>query len=357
MGRLLPRVADPEPIIPVAAPDEHTAHPWAWWLWGLAAAAVASLTAQWPVLLLTGAAVTVVVKMRRPRARFGFHLGLAFLVVATRLFFRILLGGPSSGTVLFVLPQLELPSWAAGIQLGGPVTVEELMASATDATRLGVIILAIGAASLLADPRAALRSVPAALHDLSTAIVITCTVLPQLVAAAGRVTRARRLRGHGGRGPRAALRVVVPVLEDAVEGSLTLAASMEARGYGRTRGSRPTGKGTTWALLVSLLSLTLGVCALLGLPPGNNRWFGLAPEHWLSVTLMVGGAAIGLLFLGRAGRQLAVTRYRPAGWGSSGWVLTAVALGSVIASVLPGELAPLICPILVAVPVLLRERS
>ena len=52
-----------------------------------------------------------------------------------------------------------------------------------------------------------------------------------------------------------------------------------------------------------------------------------------------------------------MTRYRPVGWGSSGWVLTAVALGSVIASVLPGELAPLICPVLVAVPVLLRERS
>ena len=354
MGRLLPRAA--EEATPTEIPRVRAIHPWAWWLWGLAAAVVASLAASWPTLLLTGAAVVLVVKMQRPRAQISFHLQLAILVVVMRLFFRILLGGPAEGTVLFTLPQVDLPDWAAGIQLGGPVTAEELLYSATDAARLGAIVLAVGAASLLADPRAALRSVPAALHDLSTAIVITCTVLPQLVTSAARVNRAQRLRGHSRRGLRASARVVVPVLEEAVEGSLSLAASMEVRGYGRTRGQQRVGRGTTGALLASLLALILGACALLGLPPGQARWLGLAPEHWLTAALLAVGATAGMLCLRRAGRRLAVTRYRPVDWGPRGWAITTIALGSVTAA-LAGSFGEPACPALLAVPALLAPRG
>ncbi|GAE73381.1 transmembrane component CbrV of energizing module of predicted cobalamin ECF transporter [Cutibacterium acnes JCM 18916] len=44
---------------------------------------------------------------------------------------------------------------------------------------------------------------PAALHDISVAVVIALSVFPQLIASAQRVRRARRLRGNTRKGIRA----------------------------------------------------------------------------------------------------------------------------------------------------------
>ena len=338
MARLITRVA-PIEARPLSRTRHvrRTTHPWAWWAWALSAGVTASLTLNPLVLALIITALITVVLTRRGDGvwarSLNFYLLLATVIVVGRVLLRLVIGGTSAGTAVLRLPEVQLPTWAAGIRLGGAVTAEELVWAATDAARLATILLCVGAANSLANPRTALKSVPAALHDISVAVVITLTVLPQLIIAAHRVRRSRRLRGNPTRGLRGLAATLVPVVEDAVEGSMTLASSMEARGYGRTRGQQKVPVGTTAALLAALVAILLGAFVVLGVPTSPGTVLGLAPEHWAAGALLALGAALGASALRSAGRRLSVTRYRPAPWGvpenivcGSGAVCVAVAL-------------------------------
>ena len=104
---------------------------------------------------------------------------------------------------------------------------------------------------------------PGALYEVGTAVVVALSVAPQLVESVLRVRRARRLRGGRQRGLRAVRGIAMPVLVDALDRSLALAAAMDSRGYGRRAGGArgPAGAG---ALLVGgLLGVCVGVYGLL----------------------------------------------------------------------------------------------
>ncbi len=334
MARLITRVAPPDTdaVVRVRAPLR-TTHPWAWWVWALAAGITASLILNPLVLALIVASLVAVVLARRGDGIWArslkFYLLLAGIIVVGRVLLRLIIGGTANGTVLFRLPEAQLPTWAAGIRLGGPVTAEELVWAATDAARLATILLCVGAANSLANPRTALKSVPAALHDISVAVVITLTVLPQLIASAHRVRRGRRLRGNATRGLRGLGATLIPVVEDAVEGSMTLASSMEARGYGRTRGQQKVPLSTTIALFVALVSILLGAFVVLGMAASPETVLGLAPQHWLALGLLGLGVVLGGLGMRSAGQRLSVTRYRPAPWGLPENLVAACGVSSV----------------------------
>ncbi|RMB58331.1 CbiQ family ECF transporter T component [Tessaracoccus antarcticus] len=382
MPRLITRVAPlPPDAVTRSAPVLRTTHPWAWWAWALCAGVTASLTLNPLVLALVAVALVTVVLARRDDGLWArslkFYLLLGAFIIVGRVMVRLFIGGSTTGTVVFRLPEIHLPAWAAGIRLGGPVTAEELVWAATDATRLATILLCVGAANSLANPRTALKSVPAALHDISVAVVITLTVLPQLIASTHRVRRGRRLRGNAVRGLRGLAATLVPVVEDAVEGSMTLASSMEARGYGRTRGQQKVPGHTTVALLAALVSLLLGAFVVLGVPASPVTVLGLAPERWLALFLLAVGVGLGATGLRSAGRRLSVTRYRPAPWGApENLVCTcgalAVAVGLWLTSPLgyPDQLNPppltltwpalplpaILLPLLLALPAVLTPR-
>ncbi|MDE2409724.1 MAG: hypothetical protein KGL72_05400, partial [Actinomycetales bacterium] len=73
---------------------------------------------------------------------------------------------------------------------------------------------------------------PAVLYEFATATTIALNVAPQLIASLNRVRRARALRGSSS--GLAGLRgIIIPVLEDTIQRSLDLAASMDSRGFGR----------------------------------------------------------------------------------------------------------------------------
>ena len=212
-------------------------HPAAWWAWAIGLAMAASRTTNPLLLALVVAVAGYVVASRRElgaASPFGAFLRLGLFVIAMRVVFVALLGGGVPGrTVLFDLPQVPLPTGSGGVRLGGPVTLEGVLAAAYDGARLAAVLACIGAANALASPRRLLRYVPATLYEVGTALVVALTYAPQLVDDARRVRAARRLRGHAGRGPRELARLAVPVLDSALERSLDLAASMESRGYGR----------------------------------------------------------------------------------------------------------------------------
>ncbi|HMY09268.1 MAG TPA: energy-coupling factor transporter transmembrane component T [Marmoricola sp.] len=286
-------------------------HPGAWWIWaiGLGAAATSNLNPLISLMLIGVAALTVALRRTTHAWASSFRLYLVFgaVVVLIRVSFRILLGGTGEGTVLLDLPGIPLPSWVLGIHLLGPVTAEAVLAGLYDGLRLAALIICIGAANSLANPKRLLKSLPPAFYEISTALVVAIAVLPQLADSLRRVRAARQLRGvPGGRIGR--LRgVVVPVMEDALERSMALAAGMDARGYGRSGGLSRARRWLTGVLMVVALSgISLGAYAALD--QSGNRRPGLA------AALIVVGLLTSALSFWSAGQRVQRTRYRPDTW-------------------------------------------
>ena len=145
-------------------------HPGAWWIWALGLATAASRTTNPLLLLLIIAVVAFVVSARRtdaPWARgFRAYLTSALIVIAIRVVFRVLFGGSTAAHVLFTLPEVPLPEAAAGIRLGGAGLRRGLLAAVYDGLRLATLLLCIGAANALANPKRLLKSMPAALYEV-----------------------------------------------------------------------------------------------------------------------------------------------------------------------------------------------
>lgn len=333
-------------------------HPIAWWSWAIGLATAASLTTNPLLLLLIMGSATVVVMARRSGHPFGrsfrLYVMLAALTVVLRVFFRIVFGGQEIGNVLLDLPEVPLPDWAAGVRLLGPVTSEALLAGLYDGLRLAAVILCVGAANSLANPKRLLASVPPALYEIGTALVVAVTIFPQLADSARRVRAAQALRGGTTTGLGRLRRFLVPVLEDALERSLALAAGMDTRGYGRSGGATTRERWVTGSLL--MLALT-GICV------GTYAWLDPTAPRVLALPMLGVGVLVAVLGLVSAGRRVQRTRYRPDPWQvpemlTVGVGLLVAVLGwwfghSQVAVAYPGvDVAPYLSPLALAVGVL-----
>ena len=338
------------------APLPRALHPMAWWGWAFGMAVAASFTTNPLLIAVLLSVVAYVVVARRgdaPWARaFSAYLLLGLSVVLLRVVFNALLGAGVDGHVLVTLPQVQLPEWAQGIDLGGSVTAEEVLAAVYDGLRLAVLICCVGAANALANPKRALRSLPPALYEIGVAVVVALTVAPQLVESVLRVRRARRLRGSPGKGLRAVRAIAVPVLEDALARSLMLAAAMDSRGYGRT-GEVPARLRRITAALVlgGLLGLCLGLYGLLDATAPRPLGLGALG---VGLLLSVAGLVLG-------GRRVRRTTYRPDPWRAPEWLVAGsglvcgavvVVAGSYDPLLLHPSLYPLRWPDLPAIPLL-----
>jgi energy-coupling factor transport system permease protein len=315
-----------------------TLHPMAWWVWALGMAVAVSRTTN-PVLLLLGLVVVgcVVAHSRTdaPWARATrYYLWLALLIVGIRVLFRVLLGGGVSPTdhILVTLPQIPLPNWAAGVRLGGPVSLESTLSAAVDGLRLGLLLCCVGAANILANPKRALRVLPGALYELGVAVVVCLSVAPQLVESVQRVRRARRLRAGSLSGFRALRSIALPVLTDALERSLLLAAAMDSRGYGRTGTATPRTRRITAALLLlGMAGLSVGAYGLMD---------ATAPQL-IGLPAMLGGSALCCVGLALGGRRVSRSSYRPDSWRAAEWAVAAsgVAAAAVLILAAAGDRA------------------
>lgn len=298
-----------------------TLHPGAWWAWAGCLATVAAWTTN-PLLLglVIGVAAVVATARREdaPWARsFGLYLRVGLLVIAIRVVLRAVLAGGTGGLVLFTLPALPLPDWMAGIRIGGAVTAEALAAAFVDGLRLATILVCFGAANSLANPRRLLRALPNALSEAGAAVTVALSVAPQLAESLFRVRRAQRLRGGGRIGVR---RAALPVLADALDRSIALAAAMDARGYGRASDvSLRQRRATTAVMVGGLLGMCAGMYALLD---------GSAPPGVVLGGLVAGGSllAAGIALAGRWTRR---TRHRPDRWLGAEWMVLATGIGCV----------------------------
>lgn len=323
-------------VAPPQARRGNALHSGAWWLWALGLATAASRTTN-PLLLglVVGVAGYVVAARRTtaPWARsYGAFLRLGLFVIALRLVFSMLLGSPIPGShTLFTLPELPLPArLAQGIRIGGRVTAEQLVFAFYDGAKLAALLVCVGAANALANPARLLKSLPAALYEAGVAVVVAMTFAPNMVADVARLRTARRLRGRPTGGVKAILQIGLPVLEGALERSVAVAASMDARGYGRTAQVPPAVRHTTNVLTLGGL---LGMCAgTYGLLAAEGAGYGL-PVLLIGIVLALAGLRLG-------GRRSIRTRYRPDRWGLRAWLVAGS--GAAVAAVLvyAGTVAP-----------------
>ncbi len=319
-------------------------HPIAWWAWAAGVAGAASRTTNLVLLGLLGGALALVVTARRGQeswgGAFGVFLKIALVVVGIRVVLQALLVGGTGATVLFTLPTIALPAWFAGVALGGPVTGEAVLLAVCDGARLAVILVCFGAANSLASPARLLRSMPRGLHAAGVAISVALSVAPQLVSAAGRVRRGRRLRGMPTSGPRALVGIAVPVLEEALDGSLATASALDSRGFGRRGPASPaTDAAVAGLLLAGPGLLVLGLYALfvgasVTVPMLGTDAVG-ALATGLGTLCIVSGTAL-------AGRGVQITRYRPDPWRLPEYATVAcgVAAAALVAAAAPEVLLP-----------------
>ena len=114
----------------------------------------------------------------------------------------------------------------------------------------------------------------------------------------------------------------MPVLEDALERSLRLAAGMDTRGYGRSAGASPSQRRLTGGLMLTgLIGVCVGVYAVL------DR---TAPRV-LALPMLAVGVLASVVGLALAGRRVVRTSYRPDAW--RGPELVVVASGAATAVV------------------------
>ncbi len=236
-------------------------HPLTWWIWSLlVVGAVIATNSAWVAGFAIAVAAIAVHRFAEdaPWAKsFWFSLRLGAIILVIRTVVGVLIGVPIPGTRLFSVPILPLPSWIAGIRIGGVVTQERLLSSIHEGLIIITVICLFGAAVSLTSPHKLLRVTPVVIYEFGVATVIATSALPQLVKSVGRIRRARTLRGDENPSWRS---IAIPLLEDSLSRSLELAAAMDSRGYGVSR-KRSRYRPIAWQQIDSAVVIS-ALCAL-----------------------------------------------------------------------------------------------
>jgi energy-coupling factor transport system permease protein len=309
-------------------------HPGAWWAWSLALGAAATRTTNPIVLLLLIAVAGFTVTARRsPQAArsFGFFLRLGVFVLVMRVVFEVIFGAGDIGDVILRLPTVPLPSWAAGLHIGGNLTVQGLLAATYGGLQLASLLVCVGSANALASPRRLLRAMPGALYEAGVAITVAMSFAPQLATAAIRVRHARRLRGRPATGVRSWIGVALPVLQDALERSIALAAAMDSRGFGRRGAVSPMRRRlVAGSIVAGLVAVSIAVYEMLDAT--SPTLVGL-PLLLLGTAIACGAVLFG-------GREASRTKYRPDPWRAPEWTVVASGAAALVGVLLAGHLDP-----------------
>lgn len=299
-----------------------SASPISWWLLALSMAIFAGASGSWIVQLLVASTAMLLVLTLREDAPWSrsvrFYLFLGVFVVVARVLFRIIFNipNPNDKTVIS-LPELAIDlGFGPAVTFFGNVGSGALLSGLTDGLRLAAIIVSIGMAASLANPRRLLKSTPSALYEIASSISVAINLAPQLIASLQRVNRARSLRGRSkGLGKMAG--TVIPVLEDAIESSLSLAASMDARGFGR--------RGELSRLeLISARVSSLAAVALFTI--GSFLLLTGSPKPIAIVVICIGLASTILTIKLNSKTQIR-TRYQPESFGPVDIALWVISIG------------------------------
>ena len=299
-------------------------HPVAWWSWGIAGAVCAMLTKTITVHLALLIAIFLVVLHRRPAASwsgsFSALIRLALFIISFRLIVEIVFGISFGGTVLFTIPSLPLPDFLAGLRLGGPVSLEGLIAAFEHGFQLSVILICAAAPTTLVPPSRLLKVLPAAIYETGVVAVIALGFLPALASDARRIRTAAQLRGRDISGIKGRSQLLRPLLDSALNRSVSLATSMESRGFGKSQDLSSKFRWVSNFMLLSGLAFLL-----IGSITSLASNYALIAGFELAAASLLIGAAVWI-----SGRRRIRTSYKSDPWKAPEWAVLIVSFGSVL---------------------------
>jgi energy-coupling factor transport system permease protein len=273
------------------------------WLMWLAAAVYVALVNQQPLqsvalILATGTVFTPVSRHSPSGQNWRTFLRFGLWVWLVALAFN-LLSAHAGEMVLFALPR----KWPL---IGGPITLEAMLYGLASGASLFAVMLVFATFNLAVDSHRLLRWIPAGLFQAGVIVSIALGFVPQMIATLRDIREAQRVRGHQVRGLKDLIPLFVPLVTLALERSLRLAESMEARGFGGVTNQgapaiRHLLQMTTLAGLLALLTGLIGRAANPQAQAATLACLGL-------------GIALTLVTLYAQGRQVKRTHYRRELW-------------------------------------------
>ncbi|MFI5284945.1 MAG: energy-coupling factor transporter transmembrane component T [Candidatus Dormibacteria bacterium] len=212
-------------------------------------------------------ALNVVVALRRPEVSLR-GLAIALVIAAVIAIVVTTLASHTGAHAFLALP--------AGIPVvGGPLTIEAVVFGASTGIGIAAAVLAAAPLSLVVMPNSLVDALPSALARTGAAIGTALNLIPGIARSATEIRDAQRMRGWRPRRVREWPDLAVPVVLTALEGSITLAEAMEARGYGS--GARTHYGETAWTrgdiavcVLAALAALTFVALRFAGVV---NDWY------------------------------------------------------------------------------------
>lgn len=288
---------------------------WAFWA---GACLVALFVADHPLidLLVVSAAVAVAAALgRKPSPlRMLLLLGIGLVVFRTITF---ALTGHTGDTVLLALPSLDLPALLGGASLGGDVTAEVVLTSLVEGLRLVAVVCVFGAFFSVTETSQLIKFVPGFLFEAGLVVGIAVNFVPTLARTAGQIRDAQTMRGAG----RKVAPYVVPMLATSLDRSVTLAESMESRGFARADARSDLYAYRITATLALMVAFGAGALTLMG---GGSVLIGFGALFALLVVMW------SLAGLSQAVKR---TRYRRFRWTPADSVIVAGSMVAMLAAV------------------------
>src|SRR3954453_19846902 len=290
----------------------NTWHAGVWLVWALAAATCVELAPSpvYVALVIGIASVAVSIHSRPgPYAR-AFPLLLAvgaFFAVVRMLLTVAMTHG--AGDALFTTPHFGLPQLLGGFTVGGTVELRVMLQSLAEGFAIVGVMGVFGAFNSVVSHSELVQSTPRAFYEVGLVVVVGLAFVPATLSSIHDVRDADRAR-TGGRVVRRGrlLRQIVPVLELGLERAVTLAESMDARGFAR-EGPSPRDRVAGWCGVTSLLALGGAFVALIGRSDTIAAVLGLAGA---------GGLAVAILLASSGTRRI---RYRPRRMRTADWLM------------------------------------
>jgi energy-coupling factor transport system permease protein len=312
--------AAPAPVTPVGAPAVLAAATWhagVWLVWALAAGTCVQLAPSpvYVALVIAIAALAVSAHARPgPYARaFPVLVGVGVFFAVVRMLLTVATTH-GLGDVLFTTPSFHLPQLLGGFTVGGTVELPVMLQSLAEGFAIVGVMAVFGAFNGVVTHSELVQSTPRAFYEVGLVVVVALAFVPSTLAAIGDVRDADRAR-TGGRVVRRGrlLRQLVPILELGMERAVTLAESMDSRGFARA-GPAPRDHVAGWCGVASLLALGGSFVALIGERRSLAAVLGLAGVVGLAVAIV----------LASSGAQR--PRYRPRRMTAADWATSAAVL-------------------------------
>lgn len=294
-----------------------------WWLISLALLLSASITSNSVIQLsIIGFSLLTAGRSRGLKA-IKLYLWLMLVVFSTRLLFAFLFNFDAASTdIAYEFPAILVNLGPLGkFTLLGNLSNAALYSALSQGLKLVAIIASIALANSMANPRKLLKLTPAAFYDFAAALSVAFNLIPQLAQSIERVTKAQRIRNQNRRNFGT---IVVPVLEDALNSSMNLAASMDSRGFGR---KPQMSKSITYLLR------SLNVCALLAIAAASYLLLGTSGQPaaaWLLIVVAVLAAASNMIIAARLSTRTRVTKLQ---FKFADYVALILALGLLLISI------------------------